>query len=621
MKTRRHEPESTPFPLGSRILAKIHPIEREHGVFIPGHRFEPLRRLETAPWRLRLETADKSVFETRKISLALKDAEIFYKLLGKPMFMFLLVNQDRSNLKVLEQLNQGTGVDATLARIQVYDFSRYYEVNHLSAGDYLSSESIEPAGDAFNVSPVLASGITETRYKAYFSAMDKAVEATFKSLDGPTEPRLMIETIHRNCAPSVLENPSAAFSEYFNKGKTLGISEFGVNSYIWRFDEEITPDILLNRESPEEDVTELEEIIDECGLSISEAEIEAFVCDALYRGKKARSGFDRIIEGIEDFNIPAKKIAKLKKLGYELADEVAETYNRSDEIAKYAKLRTELVDLYAKFLVWMRQMGSVMQQHEDIETEEFVTLSEAVSGICEAIEFVNDSVDLDDINEEESQALAEIKRTLPAIRNSVLALMEIVENRLRNPKIRPATGKYFMIYVTLDDIEPPVRRQLLVPGNRTLANLHRIIQHVFGWSDTHLHLFKLRNANYGVPSPDDHAVVLDESEYRLDDLKLRGRTHFKYIYDFGDEWEHDVHIQTSIPFRPGDADAAICISGERAGPPEDCGGLPGYEAIMSAHAKTRKERNAEEKRIIAWLGDWDPERFDLEAVNQALIGD
>jgi len=621
MKASRHEPESTPFPVGSRVLAKIHPIEREHGIFIPGHRFEPLRNLTMAPWLLKLEAADQSVFKSRKISLTMRDAELFHMLFGKPEFLYLLIGQDKFNIKVLEQVKQGTGLDTTLARIQVYDFSKFYEINQLSAGDYLSLESMEPAGKAFKVSAVPASNITKARSQTHIAALDKAVEATLISLDGPTEPSIMIREIYRHCDPVIFEKPAIAFSEYFNSCKKLDISDFGASAYMWKAGEQTASKMWTHEEGLSDDATELEEIIDECGLSISEAEIEAFVCDALYRGKKARSGFDRIIDGIEDFGIPEDKMAELKQLGYDLADEVAESYNRSDEIAKYAKLRTELVDLYARFLVWMRHMGSVMQHHEDIQTEEFQTLSEAMSGICEALEFVNDTVDDDELDDEESQALAEIKRSLPTLRTSVLGLMGEVENQLRNPKSRPLAGKYFMINLKIDDIEPPIRRQLLVPGNRTLADLHTIIQHAYAWSDSHLHMFRLRNENYGVPSPDDFEMLLDESMYRLDDLRLRGRTHIKYIYDFGDNWEHDVLIQTSIPFRPGDPDIVVCMSGVRARPPEDCGGVPGYEAIMAALAKPRNKRNAEEKRILTWLGDWDPEHFDLEYVNQALAGD
>jgi len=436
-----HEPESSPFPVGSCILAKIHTIELQHGIFIPGHRFEPLRNLSTVPWLLRLEDTDKGVFKSRKISLSMRDAELFHMLFGKPNFMFLLVHQDKFNMKVLEQLSEGTGADSALVRIQAYDFSKFYESNHLSAGDYLLFEAIEPAGDAFKVAPVPAASIAKTRRDSHFAAFDRGVNAALESLDGPTEPSLMIREIYRQCDSVILEKPAAAFSEYIGTTKKLGISDFGGNSYMWKGGENIVPAMLSHDGELPEDATELEEIMDACGLSISEAEIEAFVCDALYHKRKARSGFDRIIEGIEVFGIPDETIMELKRLGYELADDVAETYDRSGEIARYARLRTELVELYAQFLVWMRQMGTVMQSHEDIETREFSVLSEHMSGLCMALEFVNDIVDVDELDEEEGQTLAEIQRTLPSIRANVQGLMVDIERQLRNPKASPAPAK------------------------------------------------------------------------------------------------------------------------------------------------------------------------------------
>ncbi|MBN2875308.1 MAG: hypothetical protein JXM71_09465, partial [Spirochaetales bacterium] len=211
------------FPVGSRVIAQIHPIERERGVFIPGHRFEPLRKLSLDPWQVRLEAQDASAFTRRKIGLTIHDAEFFYLLLGRSAFFKSLLGQDPSNDKVFDQISDGVSGFSALVRIEAYDFAEFYERNSLVAGDYLLLEAIKPQGVAFRVTPVPASSITESRHSAHLAALDRAVDEALDSLEEPLEPSLMIREIFRLCDPAVLEEPAAAFSEYVRATQKLGI--------------------------------------------------------------------------------------------------------------------------------------------------------------------------------------------------------------------------------------------------------------------------------------------------------------------------------------------------------------------------------------------------------------
>ena len=156
---------------------------------------------------------------------------------------------------------------------------------------------------------------------------------------------------------------------------------------------------------------------------------------------------------------------------------------------------------------------------EDIQTEDFESLSKLMSVICESLRSINDSADGDQDAEEKTD-LAELKKQLPSMKREVARLTEAVERRVKNPaaprtdrakrtakgksrKGRPASLKMYVIEARIADIEPPIFRKLAVPGNRTLADLHVILQDAFGWSDTHLHAFVVRGEEYGVPSLDE----------------------------------------------------------------------------------------------------------------------
>lgn len=185
---------------------------------------------------------------------------------------------------------------------------------------------------------------------------------------------------------------------------------------------------------------------------------------------------------------------------------------------------------------------------------------------------------------------------------------------------KPAgTGKVFQLKVTLRDIKPPIWRRVLVDGSATLDEVHDVIQAAFGWWNSHLHEFRIGGRDYGVPDPDwDMSKVLDETRYRLDKLAAGGDK-FRYVYDFGDDWDHDVHVEKILASSEVH-DVPTCIAGKRACPPEDCGGTWGYKEFLVAIADPSHERHAE---LIEWNGGgFDPEAFDPTEFDDNLhLGD
>lgn len=167
--------------------------------------------------------------------------------------------------------------------------------------------------------------------------------------------------------------------------------------------------------------------------------------------------------------------------------------------------------------------------------------------------------------------------------------------------------KLFELDVRLQEIEPPIWRTIEVPGAWSLEDVHFALQVAMGWTNSHLHQFKIGDRVYGMADVDD-AVDLeieDEREYRLQDLIESGGS-FVYEYDFGDGWEHDVTVKrvTTVakPPRPR------CVAGARACPPEDCGGSGGYENLLDALANPDHE---EHESLVTWSNNFKPERFDV----------
>lgn len=183
------------------------------------------------------------------------------------------------------------------------------------------------------------------------------------------------------------------------------------------------------------------------------------------------------------------------------------------------------------------------------------------------------------------------------------------------------TANYQEIYqfkVSLVHIQPTVWRCIQVPCNYDFWGLHMAIQDVFGWENRHLHEFHVRNAELntldriGIPDEEDHGmrpVVLPGWDVQLAAYFSGPIKSVQYLYDFGDGWMHEVKLEDVLPREPGIA-YPRCIDGERACPPEDCGGFPGYERLLEIMSDPLHE---EYEEMFAWVGGrYDPEAFSTD---------
>ncbi len=178
-----------------------------------------------------------------------------------------------------------------------------------------------------------------------------------------------------------------------------------------------------------------------------------------------------------------------------------------------------------------------------------------------------------------------------------------------------ATGRIsYQMKVTLRGLEPRIWRRFLVPGDYTLEKLHRVLQVVMGWENYHLHEFKVGSASYGQPDPEFGDLILNDKKVTLQEAAPERGSKISYIYDFGDGWQHDLKVEKILAADEG-VHHPLCVAGKRACPPEDCGGIGGYIELLKA---IRNPVTEEQRELVEWAGDYDPEAFDPEAVNKRL---
>jgi len=173
----------------------------------------------------------------------------------------------------------------------------------------------------------------------------------------------------------------------------------------------------------------------------------------------------------------------------------------------------------------------------------------------------------------------------------------------------------YQIKISLIGAKPPIWRTFLVPSDLRLDVFHDVIQIVMGWADSHLHQFIANNVFYGIPDDEFGMEIENEAKFKLFHLLKKEKDTIKYEYDFGDSWEHKILLEKTFPFDIKTA-LPVCIKGKRACPPEDCGGIWGFEELLETISNPK---HPDHEDMLEWLGgEFDPEEFDLEGINKYL---
>lgn len=171
---------------------------------------------------------------------------------------------------------------------------------------------------------------------------------------------------------------------------------------------------------------------------------------------------------------------------------------------------------------------------------------------------------------------------------------------------------------------PSVWRRILVPEQFTFMQFHMVIQMTFDWELAHLFLFSSKGYGSDDTIIDPYNEDMEgrkANKVKLKDIFSYAGQKYTYIYDFGDDWIHDILLEDIIDEKKL---KASCIDGKGACPPEDCGGPYGYEHLKEILADPEHPEYAEYRE---WLmleegEEWDPQAFtkdDIEEINEVLL--
>lgn len=185
----------------------------------------------------------------------------------------------------------------------------------------------------------------------------------------------------------------------------------------------------------------------------------------------------------------------------------------------------------------------------------------------------------------------------------------------KGSRVKKPPERVFSLRLTVTSCQPRIWRRLLVRESMWLARLHDSIQVLFDWFDYQTHAFSLDDLRLGNPLKRDELIIEDDRDVALADLDLETRAHFTYVYNFGEGWQVDLKVEKTGVVEKGLRYPA-CLAGERAGPPEDCGGIEAFHDMLACLKAPQSDLGREWRE---WLGpDYNPAACDLEKINQAL---
>jgi len=180
---------------------------------------------------------------------------------------------------------------------------------------------------------------------------------------------------------------------------------------------------------------------------------------------------------------------------------------------------------------------------------------------------------------------------------------------------RKPAPQAIVLNLTVAGCAPRIWRRFVVKETMWLARLHDSIQVAFDWFDYQTHVFTLEDLRLGNPAKREGNLIEDDRDTTLADIDMAHRSGMVYDYHFGEGWRVDVRVEKLVPVQKGLV-YPHCAAGERAGPPEDCGGVEAYHDMLACIKEPGTELGRE---WLEWLGpSYDSERCDVAAINKAL---
>ncbi len=595
---------------------RVTPLEEEiaGGYLVPGHRFMPFLSRDVFPGAAVLRLPDGSAVSTRTVQKSMPELPRFLRFYGAFGSIDYLLSDSAENEAALLSPVHG------LMTVTVFDLKSFFAQCGFALGDSLMLTVEDCLKGVFSVRHVPAQkgsiDFAETRdwTQALRDGFDVALQDA--ELDHDCMEQMARMLWLAECdedSSSVLSSPPLSLETFFTMQKDLTTQTSEHVSFFWPNDMSIESRMMNSLESEcLEPESEMDALFASQGISVNVEEAEAYIRDALSRGEQSSGAvLGRMIQGRTLTFQTASKQKEFMRLWRELWEKVRAVYVPAND--SYRELRSIFLGLNDQCVRVLRDLDqssidpvAVMKHPATLQLGEMGGMIGSTLMMCNRNEEADEAfpLPLDKIAESMSLAIEELSGQLQQVGTPASSGV--------------ASGSVYQLKISLKYAKPAIWRRLLVSSNIELEALHGVIQATFDWTDSHLYQFVDGRTFYQPEAEDDEfpsMKMVDTAGVHLSDLLRTKKDKIVYEYDFGDSWEHEVLLEKVLPADPNQA-LPLCVSGKRACPPDDCGGISGYYQMLETLADPDSE---EAEELLEWLdGPIDPEAFDLDKVNTRL---
>jgi hypothetical protein len=630
---------------GARFL--IAPTDEEIGlgILIPGHRFLPFCDPLRYPWECSLFLPDcaPGVRVPRKvIAMEFRALQIYYVLLGIEHIGELLCGDQPLNIETLES---GEAFEQTYVQLTVFDLGALYREWGFKRGDALLCETDSWAEGAYTIRRVSAEQRQDLMASSgkWAAALEAGFQHVFEARGFIEELDEQIAYAYYYAGPAVLKAPPMHLGGFIETSSKVHIVSMGFETKLWHEQDlkfsRYLKDIGIEQSDWGAAAGGLETLLEELNAPCSTMEMKAFIRDEFFqhKGVITPDKFDRYTEAVvprmfgerRAKEVSEKQWSAVKALFRKLWRQTGASYNYfQDQLA--GKVRQGLLAMLEGYFEWMEGLTLRFMISADSPAQHTAGLGRYMAGFTSYFE------QLEAVGPNNEQDIKKLYSILPQINETIEMMKQIAEEQLntgmspvsRKPQlylVRPDNDKpkhIFVFRIMLKDSRPLIWRAVQVPGSFTLGELHYVIQDTMDWTDSRMHCFEINGVCYGSGADNTFSSVIeDEQAHVLDSLNLNEKQCFTYIYDFDDQWVHHILVSKIMPssdFSKTDWRYPVCLSGRCAGPPEQCGGLPGYERLLEAFKAPNEKKSRE---LLACYPNFNPDFFDVDLINAILYSD
>lgn len=659
---------------GGKVLIRPTEEEIERGILIPGHRFLPLYDRMVLPKEIKLRvkngtgksgTRRGKKLKRTPVSMNISGLRIYYSLFGVQNYLSLLASESEQNAKVM---GAGNTPENSLVSVSAFDMRSIYEELSFRPGDHLVARLEDWKKGRFEIYRLeegetdggfgrLEEGTGKTERESsearegqekqerrtakseqkvanWIAALDKGFETLFSEVPWPLSPEEELARAFFHAGKEVVDEPALHVGGYLEESSLVGIVFIDGESYLWDVRTEVAPEARDKAGMHERGLSasRFEELCLRYGITIPMPYAEACVRRYLEENRWTFSHLlHDVFAGVDVGMLDDESL-------FRLTDSL-ETYMEgfsSSEISadkNYRYIRDQYILLYREIMRWLLSQEEYYGSLEAADKELILELIHTAMKAVDVLHLLNSrqSLKQESGQEESLEGLSEMYEELSGIfRRSAARIYEELKDGERSvrreERLKSSSAvEYVVMDVELVGLDPPVFRRLRVPETMSLRDVHEVLQVSLEWEDYHLHTFEVAGAEYtdlefwetesaDEPEPNDEEL-LEVAD--LPDLCEE----FFYVYDFGDNWRHRVTLREVVPAAEvpdEERETVVCLEGQGAGPPEDCGGIGGYVELVEALETPWEQRDDEQEQQVLWAGDWRPDDFSLEELNLRL---